>query len=79
MPIRIGDNCWICEGWQEHTFEWSVKSGDLENIDMIYLHLEIDGYSAIKMNDENSNIGYFFLVRMIPPQCQIRYFFSLDG
>ncbi|KAL4450444.1 hypothetical protein ABPG74_019342, partial [Tetrahymena malaccensis] len=79
LPIRAGDNCWICEGWYEHTFEWTVNSGDLENIETIYLHLEIDGYTALRMNDESSNYGYFFLVRMVPPKCQIRYFFSLDG
>ncbi|KAL4486412.1 hypothetical protein ABPG72_007198 [Tetrahymena utriculariae] len=79
LPIRAGDNCWICEGWYEHTFEWTINSGDLENIETIYLHLEIDGYTALRMNDESSNYGYFFLVRMVPPKCQIRYFFSLDG
>lgn len=47
MIFRLdgGDNCWICEGWTEVIFEWSTKSGELNNVENLFLHLELDNFS----------------------------------
>ncbi|EGR30607.1 leucine rich repeat protein, partial [Ichthyophthirius multifiliis] len=73
LNFRNGDNCWICEGWIEHTFYF--KNNDFQ-LKVIYIHIEVDEYKAAKMNKGD---GFFFLKKMIPSKCLIKFFFTFDG
>lgn len=46
----------------------------------MYIHLEVDEYKPSKLEDfYKRQQGNFSLKRMIPPRCDIKYYFSTDG
>lgn len=75
--MKQGDNCWICEGWYQHEFEWIGLSGDLKGSDQLFIHLEIDHYHPCKMQDIRQD--HFLIKRMVPPRSKIKYYFTTDS
>ena len=44
------DICWICDGWIEHTFQYSPNlSGNVNEIPL-YIHLEFETESCFCLN-----------------------------
>lgn len=35
-------NCWVCEGWSEHKFEWRFKKSGLTAKEPAYIHFDFD-------------------------------------
>lgn len=67
------DVCWICDGWQQVTFEWHPgRSGTMAS-EPVYLHLDFEEYRPILMA---KGPECFYLVRMCPPNRKVHYFFS---
>lgn len=67
------DTCWICEGWQETRFEWNPqRSGQMYN-EPIFIHIDFEGFKPLLLTHLNNE---FFLVKMCPPNTEVRYFFT---
>ena len=72
------ENCWVCEGWNEVTFEWKKgESGDSAD-DPLNLHLELDNWKPDLMeNLPPPKQNTYQLTRMLPPGIT-KFFFTLD-
>ncbi|EAR90528.1 hypothetical protein TTHERM_00118760 (macronuclear) [Tetrahymena thermophila SB210] len=73
---KIQDICWICDGWQEITFEiFSQQSSSFCN-KPVFLHLDFENYRPHYMDVDPNNPNRFFVKRMCPPNKKILFFFS---
>ncbi|KAL4469917.1 hypothetical protein ABPG72_006557 [Tetrahymena utriculariae] len=83
LAMAESENCWICEGWIEYEFEINLNVYNLMNFyqeeQNLYLHLEIDEFVPCKMFQSQIQQGLFSILRMIPPQTSLKYYFSFDG
>ncbi|KAM3145065.1 hypothetical protein pb186bvf_002740 [Paramecium bursaria] len=71
--VKLGDVCWICQGWVEIDFVYTPKkSGSIDSFPL-FVHLEFEDYRPSLMHFDNKK---FTLTRMCPPNQIIRYFFS---
>jgi hypothetical protein len=57
-------NCWICEGWVEHTLSWTLGESGLAAKEPVYIHLDFDMFMPRHMKKEG---GMYNLTLMIPP------------
>ncbi|KAM3131808.1 hypothetical protein pb186bvf_016058 [Paramecium bursaria] len=70
---KTNDICWICQGWIEIKYTYTIqKSGKIESYP-IFIHFEFEDYRPTLMEDQE---GYFQVYKMCPPNTLIRYFFS---
>ena len=89
IELRVADNCWICEGWRQETFEFTpgVSSDLPDGADEhdafvpIYLHLDQDDFRADLMlpQDPDASKVKYISTRMVAPGKSHRYFFSIAG
>jgi len=68
--LKQKDNCWICEGWEEHKFVARSEEAP------VYLHFDFDGFKGDLMFEEGSQ--WHCVHRMVPPGSH-SYFFSYNG
>lgn len=77
--IRAKNNCWICEGWRETKFVYSLKSNNKEIIyheaPVVRLHLSFENY---KPYDTTPRGDQYVCHRMCPPG-EFFFFFSVNG
>lgn len=84
LELKVNSNCWICEGWSEHHFQYLPgKSDDNPNHDNfipINLHLDIDHFEGdlMMLQDEGAEQKVYDVYRMMPPGPH-RYFYSVGG
>lgn len=89
QDLKASDNCWICEGLRqfEFGFEPGVCSKELDSEffkqvppPKLYLHLEQDDFKPdLMMPDDAKSPKRFSSVRMIKPNRDQKYFFSVNG
>ncbi|KAL4461514.1 hypothetical protein ABPG74_016138 [Tetrahymena malaccensis] len=83
LVMAESENCWICEGWIEYDFELNLNVYNLLNFyqeeQNVFIHLEIDEFVPCKMFQSQIQQGLFSILRMIPPQTSLKYYFSFDG
>ena len=74
--IRSGNNCWVCECWNEIEFSLEINNKDIKpKYIVVKLHLDFENYSPCDMIYKKK---CFKLVRMCPPG-KVKYFFTVDG
>ena len=89
IELRVADNCWICEGWKQVTFEFTpgvsheFPEGVQEHDPLapIYLHLDQDDFKAdllLPQNPDDPKTRYIS-TRMVAPNRNHTYFFSIAG
>ena len=67
--------CWICEGWVEMKFVWTLGvSGGSNNGDM-FIHLDCDNYEPDLMKFGNST---YEIKRVVPPG-EVKFFFTKNN
>ncbi|CAI2365652.1 unnamed protein product [Moneuplotes crassus] len=78
---QVGDinktNCWICEGWVAHKFEFTPGISTEEPINNekeLTLHAEFDNYHPDLLLADEAKSGTFSSYRMIPP-LECKYYF----
>lgn len=76
-------HCWICEGWSEHKFVWTIgKSGKTLIKEPVYIHFDFDEYRPWLMNklvdNDEGDASVYYLYHMIPPG-KSSYFYSFGG
>ncbi len=70
------DNCWVCEGWIDHKFEYKLyQSGEVRQYP-VFLHLDFEDYAPILMEREEKERTMLYCYRMLPPNRKVLYFFS---
>ena len=74
--MRSGNNCWVCECWNEVEFSFEVNNKEIKpKYIVVKLHLDFENYSPCDMIYRKKN---FKIVRMCPPG-KVKYFFTVDG
>jgi hypothetical protein len=78
--LEVTSNCWICEGWTEVQFEYTVGVSDNtkekpDPFKPINLHLELDDFAPDLMLPESEGSSKYVCPRMLPPGTH-RYFFT---
>lgn len=82
--LSVVDNCWICEGWEQHTFEYV---SDLPEKQKVFLHVDFLEYRPLRMREykpEQIRTLHQFAHKyrallMCPPKRCVFYFFSLPA
>jgi hypothetical protein len=72
-------NCWICEGWAPHKFEFTPGISTDIPIDItkeLTLRAEFDEYHPDALDPDDENSGSLCLYRMIPPRKCMYYFMT---
>ena len=74
--LRNNNNCWICEGWNEHEFVYTPSCDEKVNAKYISvrIHLSFDNYEGCDMM---FNGRYFHVYRMCPPGI-VTYCYTVD-
>lgn len=87
--LKATDNCWICEGY--HHVEFTFTPGKSTNIipmeeflkdppPVVLIHFEQDDYEGdLMIPDDLKDPKFFSSTRMIKPEFDQRYYFSVDG
>jgi hypothetical protein len=59
------DNCWICNQWQEHVFDWVAgESNEEANFGAVYIHFDFEDYKGQFIGDiTEDNLS---LTRVLP-------------
>jgi hypothetical protein len=78
--LEITSNCWVCEGWTEHMFEYTPGvsddlKGEHDPFKPIYLHLELDEFEPDLMLPDKIDKNRYICPRMLPPG-KHRYFYT---
>lgn len=70
--VKGKDNCWICEGWTEGSFELRspIFGGE------VLIHFEFEKYKGDLVKQKMA--GIYKTNRMIPPGVH-RYYYSFNG
>lgn len=82
MDLQIADNCWICEGWTQVTFEFHPKNEGIEHVyahTPVHLHCELDEFKGDLMLPDPENPDRYVTTRMVPPGKEFGFFFSIAG
>ena len=91
--MQAQSNCWICEGWSEHVFDF-IPTGPVDELtEPVKLHLSCDGYEGElldldkeKTEAANEQAGQkdsapkqvFSTTRRLPPG-PIKYYYSVKN
>ncbi|KAL4468591.1 hypothetical protein ABPG74_005094 [Tetrahymena malaccensis] len=73
---KVQDVCWICDGWQEITFEVFCQQSSSFCNKPVFLHLDFENYRPHYMDIDPTNPNRFFVKRMCPPNKKILFFFT---
>ena len=74
--MRNGNNCWICECWNEVEFCLEINNKNIKpKFIVVKLHLDFENYAPCDMIFKKKS---FKLVRMCPPG-KVKFFFTVDG
>ncbi|EGR33095.1 leucine rich repeat protein [Ichthyophthirius multifiliis] len=73
--LDIKDNCWICDGWNQHKIEWEKDKSGEGNIDPLFIHFNFENYKCNYFGKQNGPILSY--ERMFPP-FSLNYFFTCD-
>jgi hypothetical protein len=81
--LEVTNNCWICEGWTEHTFLFTVgvsfqPSSKHDEFKPINLHLELDEFEPDLMLPVSTGSDTYICHRMLPPGTH-RYFYTYNN
>lgn len=75
IRLQIHSNCWLCEGWTPHEFEFG--SGlNIDEFAMVKIHIEIEDFKGDLM--ERVDDSLYKITRMLPPGTH-RYFFTVKN
>lgn len=87
--LKATNNCWICEGY--HHVEFTFTPGKSTNIipleefkkdppPTVLIHFEQDDYEGdLMLPDNEDDPRVYTSVRMIKPEFEQKYYFSVDG
>ena len=67
--------CWVCEGWYEQIFKFSVPEPSPDGKNLVYLHFDFEEYEPRLINLTDVQVKY---KTMVPPK-KYRYFFTWNS
>lgn len=76
---KVSHNCWICEGWNLHSFSFDLKNQKIDsmgNSQKVFLKIKLSNLTETEMINREDNDNIFELKIMLPP-IRIKYYFEV--